>query len=100
MGRNELLDEVGLRSVGTCGQQLGHPWMAEPRCDEALELTDQLIDLNGTQRQPEQLDGDLSIAFLLVRAKDGTERAGADLLKLAKTTNRIRRRWSGTFGVQ
>jgi len=74
--------------------------MGEVRVDDSLELGDQLMHALGRQVELEQLDRDQPFPRCVVGPENGTERAGADLMKNTKRSERVRKRTTRSFGVQ
>jgi len=67
--------------------------------DKPIELRREPVRLIGRQIELEQLDRDEPLAIGVVRAENGSERPGADLMKNAKRSKGVGRR-SSLFGVQ
>ena len=65
-----------------------------------FELGDELMPALGRQVEFEEFDGDESLARRVVRTKHRTQRAGTDLMKNAKRTERPWMRSAGSFRVQ
>jgi hypothetical protein len=52
------------------------------------------------QIQSEEFDGDEAVLLGLIRAKDGAESTGANLVKYTKRSECVRRRGTGSVRVQ
>ena len=75
--------------------------MADVRVDEILQLLNQRRRLLRCQIETEHLDGDQPFAARLVRAKDGTECACANLMEKLERPKRLGRKvQDGIFAVQ
>jgi hypothetical protein len=71
--------------------------MFQARCGETTERLGQLSDGFGHEVEPKCFDRNETIALRLIRSKDRTERAAADLMQNAKWTERGWRRRAGGF---
>ncbi len=65
-----------------------------------LELGDELVNALGRKVELEQLDRDQPFARRVVRAKHWSQRAGANLMKNTKRSERVRERSASSFRVQ
>ena len=100
VGGDKILREIR-RGVGDAGgERRGDRRMRQIGRDQLLEFGDELVRALRRKIEPEQLDRDETILFRLIRAKHGTERARADLMKNAKWTESVRRRRAGSVRVQ
>jgi hypothetical protein len=74
--------------------------MRERDRHQLVELGDQTMDAVGRHIEPKQFDGDESIAIRIVRTKDRSQCASADLMENPKWTERLSRRATVSFRVQ
>ncbi len=96
-----VLREVRGRPFDPGGQRRGDRGMLRLIGDQIFERCRQLRALLGRRAQPEDLQRDETIAGRVVRAKNGTEAAGPNLMQDAKGTTGGRRRVeSGSVSVQ
>ncbi len=68
--------------------------------DQLFEFAQQLMNAFRRKIEAEQLDGNESIAILVVSTKDRSQSTIADLVQHAKWTEGVRRRGAGSFRVQ
>ena len=68
--------------------------------DQPLELGDEPMHALGRQIQTEQLDRDQPVVLGIVRAKHGSQCAGANLMKNTEGTEGVRRRSASSVRVQ
>jgi len=100
VGRHEILRKVG-RHAGDAGRDWrGNRGMREIRGNRALDFGHKLMGPFGRQIQTEEFDCHEPILFGLVGSKDGSERPGANLMKDAERTERVRLRCAEGFGLQ
>jgi hypothetical protein len=96
-----VLCEVRGRPFDPCGQRRGDRGMLRLIGDQIFERCRQLLALLGCGAKPEDFQRDETIAGRIVRAKNGTEAAGPNLMQDAKGTTGGRRRVeSGSVSVQ
>ena len=96
-----VLREVRGRRFDPCGQRRDDRGMLRLIGDQILECCRQLLALLGRGAKPEDLQRDETIPRRVVRAKNGTEAAGPNLMQDAKGTTGGRRRVeSGSVSVQ
>jgi hypothetical protein len=67
---------------------------------EALELGREAVDALGRQVEPEEFDGNQTLAIGVVRTKDGTQSAGANLMENPERAEGIERRRIRSVRVQ
>jgi len=72
----------------------------QARRHNRFEFRDQLVNALRRQVQSKQLHGDQSLAFGIVRPKDRTQCASADLMKNSERTEPLWKRSTGRFRVQ
>ena len=68
--------------------------------NQPLELGDELMDTLGRQIESKQFDGDETIVVRIVRAKDGSRCAGANLMENPERTEGVWRRSTRSVRVQ
>jgi hypothetical protein len=68
--------------------------------NQLLEIGDELMHTLGRQIELEQLDSDETVLFLVIRAKNGAEHAGANLMENAEWSESVRVRRAGSVRVQ
>jgi len=96
-----ILGEVRGRSLDARGQRGGDRRVMRLVGDQVLERRGQLRALLGGRAEPEDLQSDETIAGRIMRAKNGTEAAGPNLMQDAKGATGGRRRVeSGSVSVQ
>jgi hypothetical protein len=66
--------------------------MCQPRADKPIELAGKLLHALRRERDPDQLHRNELLGIGIVRAKDGSERPGPDLMENAEWSERSRRR--------
>ena len=74
--------------------------MREIRGDQPLQFVDELMDALRRKVELEQFDRDEPIAVGFVRAEDGSESSGADLVENAEWTEGVRGAGIRSFRVQ
>jgi len=74
--------------------------MCKVGSDQKVECGDEPPGGVGGKVEPELLDGDQSTWVRLIRAKDGAEDAGANLVENTEGTEGVRRRRAGSVRVQ
>ena len=100
VGGDELVREVGRGVDDPGGPGLGDCRVRQIGRDQLLELGDQAVRSLRRKIQTEPLDRDELLLLRIVRAKNWTEGARADLMENAKWTEGVRRRSTGGVGVQ
>ena len=91
LGRHVLLGAVRQRALDAGSNRLDDGRMEETGFRRATQLVRERLRLLGDDIEAEDFDGDEAIARGFVGAKDGTERANADLVQHAERAERGRR---------
>ena len=101
VGGSEFLNEI-CRVVRVLAgrERRGDARMREIRGDQPLQFVDELMDALRRKVELEQFDRDEPIAVWFVRAEDGSESPGADLVENAEWTEGVRGAGIRSFRVQ
>ena len=97
----EFLNEVRRAGrVEAGGKRRGDARMREIGGTEPLQLSDELMNALRRKIEAEEFDRDEAIALGFVRAKDGSQSSGADLVENAEWTEGVRGAGIRSFRVQ
>src|SRR6184192_1309989 len=101
VGGREFLNEVRRAArIEPGGERRSDARMRESGGDDSLQLSDELMNAFRRQLEAEEFDRDEAIALGFVRAKDGSESPGADLMENAEWTEGVRGAGISSFRVQ
>lgn len=100
VGGDKIVREVRRGVDDPGGQGRGNRRVREVGRDQLLEFGDEPVRSIRRKIQTEPLYRDELVLLRIVRAKNRTERARADLMENAKWTEGIRRRSTGSVRVQ
>ena len=101
IGRRKVLrKKCVVATVDASGPRRRNHRMLKLRADQLLEFGDELMTAFGWKIEPENFDGDESIAIGVVCTKNRSQSTIANLVKHAKRTEGVRRRGAGSFRVQ
>ena len=100
VGRGEILGQICAVAVDAGGTRRRDDRMLQLGGDQLVEFVYELMDAFRRKIEAEQLDGDESIAILIVRTENRSQSTIADLVEHAKWTEGVGRRGAGSVRVQ